>query len=68
MIPTRVRPASLSGFGNVGSKFNMTPKGGNTVMGVALLMGATALAYYWGYNDMDKRHPMEANKSFVVPK
>ncbi len=30
-------------------------------MGVAVLMGATALAYYWGYNDMEKRHPVEGS-------
>ncbi|KAK0203436.1 hypothetical protein DFS33DRAFT_800101 [Desarmillaria ectypa] len=60
MFPTRIPRAAASGFGGANmQKFMMNqPKNNSVIVGVAGLMGLTGLLYWWGYHDMDLRHPV----------
>ncbi|KAK0220456.1 hypothetical protein IW262DRAFT_1461714 [Armillaria fumosa] len=62
MFPTRIPRAVATGFGGANMpRFMMNqPKNNSVVMGVAGLMGLTGLLYWWGYHDMELRHPVTA--------
>ncbi|RDB29871.1 hypothetical protein Hypma_013958 [Hypsizygus marmoreus] len=63
MYPSLARRQFPSGSGANKFMGSGGPAGRNNVMlGVAALVGLTGLVYWWGYNDVDKRHRNDGSR------